>query len=175
MKLRRLVPGVTVMFTLCLMLSGALWADSLTGTASTSSPAVFLIPTNAGDDLFLSVSSVPSGTLTELNLFDPLGDLVASESGNGSDHFSSVIFPPDNPYLALMSGIYTLEVVDPGSSAYNFSLQIEGNTAGTPCVSTNFHSCAISTPEPSSFALWLLPLIALAIFRSRRSRAPQWV
>ena len=144
---------------LCFMLSGSLRASVFTGTVAPGSPAGFLIPTNAGDNLTLTVTSTPSGTLTDLELFDPADNLVAVAEGNEPDGFSSII-----DWTALTTGTQTLDVVDPGGAAFKFSVDIEGNTGGAP-------SAIANVPEPSSMPLCFLIVIGLLMTRAARVEA----
>ena len=157
MKRQELI--LTAGVLLCFSLSGPLRADIFTGTVAAGSPAQFLLPSNAGDMLDITVNSTPPGTLTELQLFDPSANFVAIAQGNGADGESSVI-----DFTAVSSGNYTLDLVDPGVAAFNFSLEIEGNTGGAV-------SQIASAPEPSSVSLCFLVVIGLVIgkLRTRRS------
>jgi len=105
------------------------------------------------------VTSTPSGTLTTLNLFDDSNNLVAVASGNEPDGFSSVI-----SWTALTTGDYRLNVIDPGAAAFNFSLEIDGNTGGPL-------SPIASVPEPSSVSLCFLVAFGLLLgkWRTRRT------
>jgi len=147
---------------LCFALTVPLQADLLTGSTAPGSPAVFLVPANAGDNLVISVNSTPSGTLTSIDLYDPSNNIVAVAEGNGSDGDSSII-----DWTALVSGDYTVYVLDPGSAAFRFSLEIEGSTGGA--------SSPVSTvPEPSSASLCSLAVAALLVAQfgtRRRDRA----
>lgn len=137
------------------------WADSFTGTVTPSSQAGINFIAGPGDTLNASVDSVPTGTITSLEIVDPNGFLIASGTGNIIDSSTTLHNVP-----AVLNGIYLLEVIDPGTAPYNFSLQISGFTEGTAVC---FKGCGpIPTPEPSSLALCLLALIALAVFHQRR-------
>jgi hypothetical protein len=117
---------------------------SFLGSTSPGSPTFLTFAVNAGDNLVMNVGSVPSGTLTELNLFDPSDFLLALAIGNGSGG-SSVI-----DWTAVVSGVYTLEVIAPGTTAFNFSAQITGFTGGGGIVCESGGCSPLPVPEPSS-------------------------
>jgi len=117
-----------------------------------------LIPTNGGDTLNLNATSpdLASGDTTGLLLFDNNGNLVAVAAGDGPNGSSLLNYQVPGGD----AGLWTAEVEDLSSTAYNYNLSVYGETAGDPYLEYPT-TTTTTTPEPGSFGLVLL---GLAVF-----------
>ena len=94
------------------------------GQEKGGSLGIYDVNANIGDDLAFDVNATTPLTATELELFDPNGNLVAVAAGNGSDGLSSIInftVPDGDP------GEWQIEVVPseeiPVPQAYAYDLR----------------------------------------------------
>ena len=133
------------------------------GQEKSGSLGTYDVNANIGDDLAFDVNATTPLTATELELFDPNGNLVAIAAGNGSDGLSSIIdftVPDGEP------GEWRIEVAPsqniPVPQAYAYDLAIQGASGLGPVNPS-------PVPEPSTWALALAGFVSLGLMSWRRA------
>ena len=130
------------------------------GQEKSGSLGTYDVNANTGEDLAFDLNATTPLTATELELFDPNGNLVAIAAGNGPDGLSSIIdftVPDGEP------GEWRIEVAPseilPVPQAYAYDLAIQGASGLGPA----------PVPEPSTWALALAGFVSLALMSWRRA------
>jgi hypothetical protein len=133
------------------------------GQEKDGSLGIYDVNANAADNLVFDVNATTPLTATELELFDPNGNLVAVATGNSSDRLSSIIdftVPDGDP------GEWQIEVVPseeiPVPQAYAYDLAIQGASGLGPVNPS-------PVPEPSTWALALAGFVGLGLMSWRRA------
>ena len=122
--------------------------DVLGNLNNAQRPNFYYVGAKDGDTLHFDLMPTDPGKLTELELFDANGNLVAIASGNGSDGLSSVI---DFTVPSGGAGNWTVEIVEsPTPDLYHYDLLIQGDT-GVGRVDPLMPPGSV--PEPSSVLL----------------------
>jgi PEP-CTERM motif len=132
------------------------------GQEKSGSLGTYDVNANIGDDLAFDVKATTPLTATELELFDPNGNLVAVAAGNVDGLSSRIDFTvPDG-----VPGEWQIEVVPsqeiPVPQAYAYDLAIQGATGLGPVNPS-------PVPEPSTWALVLAGFVSLGLMSWRRA------
>ena len=151
--------GGTSLFTTNVLGSGA-------ASPSDGNLGYYSFNTNAGDQLTLAVSSLPSASqAVELSVYDPNGSLFAFANGNQANGLSSIV----NFVTPSGNGGNWIAEVAPGNgiSPFPYDLTIQGASGLGPVNPRP----SVSVNEPQSGALLVIGLIAIAVIRCDRKSA----
>jgi hypothetical protein len=156
--------GINYKLQLTLPFSGgSLFTTNVLGNGQSNGGLLgaYDVNANVGDNLHFNVNATATSELTELELFDADGNLVAIASGNGSDGLSSIIdfTVPDGD-----AGDWQIQVVEPSTTAYAYDLAIQGASGLGPV-----NPAAV--PEASTWAMLLIGFAGAGFVASRRSGA----
>ena len=137
-------------------------------SAATQQSTDVLIPANAGDTLNLNATSpdLAPGSNTALLLFDNDGNLVAVAEGNGPGGSSVLTYQVPGGG----GGLWTGEVEDPSAMAYDYNLNVYGETAGNAYLEYPTTTTTATTPEPGSLGLLLLGLAVCGLCVKKAAR-----